>query len=82
MQTAVERALWDESEHLWALGNANTLDFLQEVPPERTLKLAYEDLVTAPEPAARRLAEFVGVPYVPEMSAPYTKVGRCKLTLA
>jgi hypothetical protein len=34
---------------MWALGNANAMDFLQQVAPERTLQLAYEDLVTAPE---------------------------------
>ena len=40
---------------MWALGNANALDFLQEVAPERTLQLAYEDLVTAPEVGPGRL---------------------------
>ena len=49
-QASIERALWDEAEHLWALGNANALDFLQEVPRERTLQLSFEDLVTGRDP--------------------------------
>ena len=48
-QGAIEHALWGEADASWSLGNANALDFLQEVPPEHTLQLAYEDLVTAPQ---------------------------------
>ena len=59
-QASIERALWDEAEHLWALGNANALDFLQEVPSERTLQLSFEELVTAPEASARALCDTVG----------------------
>jgi hypothetical protein len=72
-QDAIERALWDEAENLWALGNANAMDFLQEVPSERTLSLAYEDLVTLPEASARALCKLVGVQYVADMANPYTE---------
>jgi hypothetical protein len=72
-QNAIDRALWDEAENLWALGNANAMDFLQEVPPERRLSLAFEDLVTLPEASARALCKLVGVQYVADMTNPYTE---------
>lgn len=40
---------------------------LRELGPERVLLLRYEDLVADPEPSARKLAEFAGVPYDPGM---------------
>lgn len=38
-----------------------------EAAPERVLAVHYEDLVTEPEAEARRLCDFLGAPFVPEM---------------
>ena len=72
-QTAVETALWTEAERLWALGNANALEFLRDVPPDRALVLSYENLVTDTIASARALCEVAGVPYREEMADPYAE---------
>src|SRR4051794_19185395 len=38
--------------------------------PDRFLEVRYEDLVTAPEPAIRRVCEFLGEEYAPQMCEP------------
>ena len=82
-QTVVESALWHEAESLWALGNANVLDFLQnEVPPEHALRLSYEDLVTSTEYSARAMCEVIGVPYNSSMLTPYTATNTSTFTPA
>jgi protein-tyrosine sulfotransferase len=49
--------LWIEHNELYA-------DF-QELIPKRCLLVRYEDLVTSPEPVARRIFEFLGEPWQP-----------------
>ena len=70
---AVDNALWRQAEHLWALGNANALDFLDSIPCEHKLCLSYEDLVTEPETSARAMCDVVDVPYHADMVNPYNK---------
>jgi hypothetical protein len=68
----LDEALWSESEALWAQGNANVMQFFEELPPSRRMRLAYEDLLRAPEATSRALCTFLRLPYEPAMSAPYT----------
>jgi|TARA_B110000967_G_scaffold66270_1_gene68483 3-oxoacyl-(acyl-carrier-protein) synthase/acyl carrier protein len=72
-KSAVDNALWRQAEHLWALGNANALDFLDSIPSEHKLCLSYEDLVTEPETAARAMCDVIDVPYHADMVNPYNK---------
>jgi hypothetical protein len=68
----LDEALWSESEALWAQGNANVMQFFEELPPARRMRLAYEDLLRAPEATSRALCTFLRLPYEAAMSAPYT----------
>ena len=68
----LDAALWAENEALWATGNANALAFLAEIPPHRSLRLAYEDLLTDPAAAAAAMCGLVGVPFHAGMVTPYT----------
>ena len=59
------------AEQIWATSNANVLDFLGDIPPERSLVVRFEDLVGRPQPTAERLCAFLGVDYDPEVLRPY-----------
>jgi acyl carrier protein len=55
------------AELAWLLSNRNVAEFLGTVPRERWLRVRYEDLVREPETWARKLSEFLGVPFAPAM---------------
>ena len=59
------------AEQAWTLSNRNLLEFFDSLPKERRAVLRYEDLVAEPEPAARRLCEFLDVPFEPAVLQPY-----------
>src|SRR5262245_2275238 len=50
----------------WIDNNELYADF-QELTPERCLLVRYEDLVSSPEPVARRIFEFLGEPWQPNI---------------
>ena len=68
----LNRALWDESEALWAQGNANVLDFFCTIAPERCCRVAYEELLTMPSESCHRLCRFLQIPFEATMTQPYT----------
>lgn len=59
------------AEQVWSNINANILDFLLQVPKNRYHPVKYEELVLEPEIVARRLADFLGIPFDPAMLKPY-----------
>ncbi|MCZ4351947.1 SDR family NAD(P)-dependent oxidoreductase [Roseovarius aestuarii] len=61
----------DQAQALWLLQNRNLLRFLQEIPNDRRLRVSYEDLVTTPEPIMRRVLDFIGVGFHPDVLRPY-----------
>jgi LPS sulfotransferase NodH len=58
------------AEMLWNVLHANIADFLDGVPAERQLRVAFEDLVRAPEATMRAVAGFLGLDYEPAMLEP------------
>jgi LPS sulfotransferase NodH len=68
----LDDALWTECDDMWARGNANILEFFDELPAARRMQVAYEDLLQSPAATARSLCEFLRLPYEPAMVQPYT----------
>jgi amino acid adenylation domain-containing protein len=60
-----------QAELVWLLSHQNIVQFLQEVPEERILRLRFEDLVKAPQASVEAVCAFVGLPYEPAMLEPY-----------
>ena len=58
------------AEMLWNVLHANIADFLAGVPAERQLRVAFEDLVRAPEATMRAVTGFLGLDYEPGMLEP------------
>ncbi|HSF38680.1 MAG TPA: amino acid adenylation domain-containing protein [Thermoanaerobaculia bacterium] len=59
------------AELVWTVSHRNILDFLAEVPRERSLEVRFEELVREPEPVLRGICDFLGLGYHPEMAEPY-----------
>jgi phthiocerol/phenolphthiocerol synthesis type-I polyketide synthase E len=59
------------AEKVWVTCNRNMLAFLQQVDPERQLRVYYEDLVSQPEAVMRGVCSFLGLPYDPAVIEPY-----------
>jgi acyl carrier protein len=59
------------AELTWLVANENVANFFAALPPERCLLVRYEDLVREPESPVRRICDFLGVPFIREMLAPY-----------
>ncbi|MBI2191127.1 MAG: alpha/beta fold hydrolase [Planctomycetes bacterium] len=59
------------AEEVWAVSNENVLAFFERIEAGRKHVLRYEDLMRGPEEAMRRLCDFLGVGYVPELLTPY-----------
>ncbi|MDP9068661.1 MAG: sulfotransferase [Actinomycetota bacterium] len=53
----------------WKLSYDYALAALEEVPPERWLRVSYEDLVEAPEDEVGRIMSFLGLEYEAEVRA-------------
>ncbi|HKI02159.1 MAG TPA: non-ribosomal peptide synthase/polyketide synthase, partial [Thermoanaerobaculia bacterium] len=59
------------AELIWLVSQQNILEFLDEVPAERRMRVRFEDLLAEPEPLLRGICEFLGVEYHPDMAEPY-----------
>ena len=46
-------------------------DFARELPADAYLEIRYEDLCAAPEPAVRKLCDFIGEPFDKRMLSPH-----------
>jgi thioester reductase-like protein len=59
------------AEQTWARAYASLDRLAHEVGPGRCHRIAYESLVTRPEPVLRGLCEFLGLPFDPATLTPY-----------
>jgi acyl carrier protein len=64
------------AELTWLVSHENASTFLQTIPAERQLLVRFEDMVQESESTGRRLCDFLGLPFVPEMLDPYLEKER------
>jgi amino acid adenylation domain-containing protein len=58
-------------ELVWTLSHRNILEFAEGVPPERLLRLRFEDLVADPRAAMTEVARFLGLAFEESLVRPY-----------
>ena len=58
------------AEMIWLLLHENVTEFLGGIPAERQMRVRFEDLVSDPRDAMRRLSSFLGTEYEPAMLRP------------
>jgi hypothetical protein len=58
-------------ELVWTLSHRNILEFAEAVPPERLLRLRFEDLVSDPRSAMIEVARFLGLEFEESLVRPY-----------
>ena len=56
---------------IWLTCHKNTLEFLENVPQERQIRISFEDLVLNPEPMMKSLSDFLGLQYDDKLINPY-----------
>jgi amino acid adenylation domain-containing protein len=61
----------EQAELVWLASHRNILEALSGVPPERTCRLRFEDLVKAPRATMEAVCGFLGLPFEPAMLEPY-----------
>ncbi len=59
------------AEMIWLICHQNILDFLQDIPKERQIRINFESLVTYPEPIIRAVCEFLNIEFHQDMLKPY-----------
>ena len=64
------------AELTWLVSHENAADFLQTVPAERQMIVRFEEIVGSSETTGRKLCEFLGIPFIPEMLDPYLEKER------
>ncbi|CAN5828490.1 hypothetical protein BH23ACT10_BH23ACT10_17660 [soil metagenome] len=76
----VEQILWLKdhdmssrllAEAVWYLSHRTILEFLDTVPPDRQLRLRFEDLVADPRPVMQSVARCLGVDFDERLLDPY-----------
>ncbi|MBC7500762.1 MAG: sulfotransferase, partial [Herminiimonas sp.] len=55
------------AELIWVQSHRNIGTFLAGVPAHRQMQISFEDISQMPESAAKRLCDFMGIDYVPDM---------------
>ncbi len=66
-------ALRELAELAWLTSHLNVLAFLETVPPERQLRVQFEELLREPRGTMEAVAAFAGVPFDPAMLEPYAE---------
>lgn len=59
------------AEEVWAVTNANAIDFLDRVPRQRWLRVRYEELVADPAATAATISTFLSIGWSPAVLDPY-----------
>lgn len=62
------------AELVWTISHQNIRGFLASIPPERHMRVSFENLVRGPEAIMRSLARFLEVPYTEAMADPYRDI--------
>ncbi len=58
-------------ELFWVESHRNICAFLADIPADRQMQVRFEELVSKPEPVARRICEFLGIDFHPAILQPY-----------
>jgi amino acid adenylation domain-containing protein len=61
-------------ELVWTLSHRNILQFAEEVPPERLLRVRFEDLVHNPRSVMTEMAAFLGLDFDEGLVRPYERL--------
>jgi amino acid adenylation domain-containing protein/thioester reductase-like protein len=64
------------AELVWTVSQQNIVQFLTGIPASRQFRVKYEDLVARPEEEIRRLCDFLGLDFEPDMADPYRDTAR------
>jgi len=59
------------AELIWIVCHQNIIEFLEDIPADRQLRVRFEDLLAQPEPVVQNICQFLAVDYHPEMLKPY-----------
>jgi hypothetical protein len=59
------------AEATWLICHENILKFLEDIPPERQMRLRFEDLVRNPDVHCHEICRFLGLEFRPELLDPY-----------
>jgi len=68
---SVKEDPWLFAERLWHRYNANLDTFLAEIPPDRWMRIRYEDLVAQPLPVTMELCRRLGLDFDARVLEPY-----------
>jgi amino acid adenylation domain-containing protein len=60
----------DLAELIWLLSHQNISEHLAGIPPERWLRVRFEDLVRQPESVMRGICSWLGIDFHPDMADP------------
>ena len=55
------------AELIWLQSHRNIAEFLATIPQERQMAISFEDITSQPEASTKRLCEFIGIAFTPEM---------------
>ncbi len=58
-------------ELIWLYSHRHIIEFLQNIPADRQIRIRYEDLVRRPEPAMRALCDALDLPFDARLLDPY-----------
>ena len=59
------------AESLWLISQQNITEHLRSIPPERQIRIRFEDLVQQPQSTAERLCSLLGIPMHAALLNPY-----------
>jgi amino acid adenylation domain-containing protein len=63
-------------ELIWTISQQNILQFFEEVPKERQIRISFEDLVTDPVKAMREMCQQLSIEYHEGLTQPYEDTER------
>jgi thioesterase domain-containing protein len=68
------------AELVWDISHQNIRDFLRSIPSERKHAVRFEGLVRSPKRVMEEVADFLGLPFHPNMINPYKQDRRAQMT--
>ena len=71
---------WQLAELVWDICHRNIRDFLRAVPTERKHAVRFEELVRNPKRTMEEVADFLKLPFHPNMINPYKQDRRAQMT--
>ncbi len=71
---------WQLAELMWDICHQNIHEFLRTIPSERSHVVRFEELVHNPQKTMEGVADFLGLPFHPNMINPYQQDRRAQMT--